>query len=72
MPPDVHRMMEREAEEINATIICNKKAYADLIATLQKGGLLWVTVDYCGLLWVVVGYSGLPWVSVGCYGLLMF
>ena len=36
MASDVHRMMEREAEEINATIICNKRAYADLIATLQK------------------------------------
>ena len=36
MASDVHRMMEREAEEINATIICNKRGYADLIATLQK------------------------------------
>lgn len=37
MPSDVHRLMESEAEEINATIICNRKSYADLIATLHKG-----------------------------------
>ncbi|XP_046845150.1 coiled-coil domain-containing protein 180-like [Xenia sp. Carnegie-2017] len=36
MPSDVHRLMESEAEEINATIICNRKSYADLIATLHK------------------------------------
>ena len=37
MSSDVHRMMEREAEEINSTMICNRKAYADLVANLQKG-----------------------------------
>ena len=37
MSADVHRMMEREAEEINSTMICNRKAYADLVSTLHKG-----------------------------------
>jgi hypothetical protein len=30
-------MMEKQAEEINSTMICNRKAYADLVATLRKG-----------------------------------
>ena len=37
MAADVHRMMEKEAEELNSTMISNRKAYADLIAALQKG-----------------------------------
>ncbi|CAB4026696.1 Hypothetical predicted protein, partial [Paramuricea clavata] len=39
MSSDVHRMMEKEADEINSTMICNRKAYADLVTTLHKGAV---------------------------------
>lgn len=34
MPPDVHRLLEREAQRVNSTILMNKRAYADLISNL--------------------------------------
>ncbi|XP_032230152.2 coiled-coil domain-containing protein 180 [Nematostella vectensis] len=34
MPPDVHRLLEKEALHINSTICTNRRAYADLIGHL--------------------------------------
>ncbi|KAM7451254.1 hypothetical protein ABFA07_001297 [Porites harrisoni] len=34
MPPDVHRLLEREAQRVNSTILMNRRAYADLISNL--------------------------------------
>ena len=39
MPPDVHRLLEREAERVNSTILMNRRAYADLISNLLSGKL---------------------------------
>ena len=37
MPPDVHRLLEREAQRVNSTILMNRRAYADLISNLLSG-----------------------------------
>lgn len=34
MPPDVHRLLEREAQRVNSTILMNRRAYADLTSHL--------------------------------------
>ncbi|XP_078383943.1 coiled-coil domain-containing protein 180-like isoform X2 [Oculina patagonica] len=34
MPPDVHRLLEKEAQRVNSTILMNKRAYADLTSHL--------------------------------------
>ncbi|XP_015765794.1 PREDICTED: uncharacterized protein LOC107344618 [Acropora digitifera] len=34
MPADVHRLLEREAQDMNSTILMNRRAYADLISNL--------------------------------------
>ena len=37
MPPDVHRLLEREAQRVNSTVLMNRRAYADLISNLLSG-----------------------------------
>lgn len=37
MAPDVHRLLEREAQRINSTILMNRRAYADLTSNLLSG-----------------------------------
>ena len=37
MPPDVHRLLEKESLTINSTVLANKKAYANLVAHLLTG-----------------------------------
>ena len=39
MPPDVHRLLEREAQRVNSTILMNRRAYADLTSNLLSGEL---------------------------------
>ncbi|XP_031558023.1 coiled-coil domain-containing protein 180-like [Actinia tenebrosa] len=39
MPPDVHRMLEKEALHINSTILTNKRSCADLIAHLLSADI---------------------------------
>ena len=39
MPADVHRLLEREAQDLNSTILMNRRAYADLISNLLTGTL---------------------------------
>ena len=39
MPADVHRLLEKEAQQINSTIIANRRAYANLIGHLASGEL---------------------------------
>ncbi|KAJ7372226.1 hypothetical protein OS493_019670 [Desmophyllum pertusum] len=34
MPPDVHRLLEKEAQRVNSTILMNRRAYADLTSHL--------------------------------------
>lgn len=34
MPPDVHRLLEKEAQRVNSTILINRRAYADLTSNL--------------------------------------
>lgn len=34
MPPDVHRLLEKEAQRVNSTILKNRRAYADLTSNL--------------------------------------
>lgn len=37
MPPDVHRLLEKEAQRVNSTILINRRAYADLTSNLLSG-----------------------------------
>ena len=39
MPPDVHWLLEREAQQVNATVLLNLQAYADLTTRLYTGML---------------------------------
>ncbi|XP_070532747.1 coiled-coil domain-containing protein 180-like [Ptychodera flava] len=36
MPPDVQRLLEKESQVINQTMLANRRAYADLFARLMK------------------------------------
>lgn len=36
MAPDVQRLIERESQIINQTLLSNQRAYADLFARLMK------------------------------------
>ena len=54
MPPDVHRLLEREAQQVNSTILANIRAYSDLIAHLLSG--TWCHTATRSM------YKHLPWV----------
>ena len=54
MPPDVHRLLEREAQQVNSTILANIRAYSDLIAHLLSG--TWCHTATRSI------YEHLPWV----------
>lgn len=44
MPPDVHRLLEKEAQRVNSTILINRRAYADLTSNLLSGKNIVITI----------------------------